>query len=361
VGGGAGARAGLKPGVTSPRKRRGAGTARRELSEAFMEAHAPRELPGDGDVVEVAVPKNPPPPHVVQNPGLRLAEEADPAERASATSTRGGWEVSNNEELINREELIATGPMDDKNGGDGGDENVAPNRGRGTNGGLPPRAPVLPPSKRPPVEFARETPIRAIDEDDEDDDAWDAPRWMTLAEEIGRGGGGGGGVRVEGPSRTDPSVVVAATNDGDDDASAAAGDSRVPEHPGTAEEVAALRAQMTALAQAQATVLERIGVFVQESSAAIANLTARVEGAERSVADAVERVELMENQVGAAVSAGATVAASAAALAAAHPDTAKLTEERAALEREKAQLRDAAAQLERAASNLERVVPPPRR
>ena len=372
VGGGAGARAGLKPGVTSPRKRRGAGTARRELSEAFMEAHAPRELPGDGDVVEVAVPKNPPPPHVVQNPVQNLAEEADPAERASATSTRGGWEVSrggvDREELINREELIdPTGPMDDKNGDDGGDENVAPNRGRGTKGGLPPRAPVLPPSKRPPVEFARETPIRANDdaidavEDDEDDDAWDAPRWMTLAEEIGRGGGGGGGVRVEGPSRTDPSVVVAATNDGDDDASAAAGDSRVPEHPGTAEEVAALRAQMTALAQAQATVLERIGVFVQESSTAIANLTARVEGAERSVADAVERVELMENQVGAAVSAGATVAASAAALAAAHPDTAKLTEERAALEREKAQLRDAAAQLERAASNLERVVPPPRR
>ena len=50
-----------------------------------------------------------------------------------------------------------------------------------------------------------------------------------------------------------------------------------------------------------------------------------------------------------------------AALAAQHPDTAKLAQERAALEREKAQLRDAAAQLERAASNLERVVPPPRR
>ena len=64
VGGGVGARAGLKPGVTSPRRPRGhgAGTARRELSEAFMEAHAPRELTGDGDVVEVAVPKNPPPP-----------------------------------------------------------------------------------------------------------------------------------------------------------------------------------------------------------------------------------------------------------------------------------------------------------
>ena len=55
---------------------------------------------------------------------------------------------------------------------------------------------------------------------------------------------------------------------------------------------------MTSLAQAHATVLERLGVFVQESSAAIANLTSRVEGAERAVVDAVERVELMENQVG---------------------------------------------------------------
>ena len=376
VGGGAGARAGLKPGITSPRRPRGhgAGTARRELSEAFMEAHARRELPGDGDVVEVAVPKNPPPPHVVQNPG-RLAEEADPAEGASATSTRGGWEVSDGG--------AATGPTgdDDKNG----DENVEPrqgtrqgqgqgsNQGRGAGGGLPPRAPSLPPSKRPPV-AARET-LRAIDdarafEDDDDDDAWDAPRWMTLAEEIGRGGGGVGVVHVEGlkgngtnQTYTNASVVVAATNgdDDDDDASAAANVSRVPERATEKEEVAELRRQMTSLAQAHATVLERLGVFVQESSAAIANLTSRVEGAERAVVDAVERVELMENQVGAAVSAGATVAASAAALAAAHPDTARLAEERAALEREKAQLRDAAAQLERAASNLERVVPPPRR
>jgi predicted nucleic acid-binding Zn-ribbon protein len=100
---------------------------------------------------------------------------------------------------------------------------------------------------------------------------------------------------------------------------------------------------------------------VQESSRAIQTLTARIDASESAVADAVERVEVMENQVGAAVSASAAVASSAAALEAQHPDTAKLAQERAALEREKAQLRDAAAQLERAASNLERVVPPPRR
>ena len=137
VGGGAGARAGLKPGITSPRRprRHGAGTARRELSEASMEAHAPRELPGDGDVVEVAVPKNPPPPHVAQKSGggsrRRRTRRSARARRAPA----GDGRFQTEEPRRVRPETTKTGMttetgMDDKNGDDdGGDENVEPRRG----------------------------------------------------------------------------------------------------------------------------------------------------------------------------------------------------------------------------------------
>ena len=339
--------AGLKPGVASPRRPRGAGagTARRELSEAFMEAHAPKELPTEGDVVEVAVPKNPPPAHVVDATEVPAQAAADVTEGASEKSTRGGWDGA------------ADGTSTD------GDENVPPHRPQPVSPSQQ-RPPVVPPSKQPPVAsrsltetepFTFDTSHRmAPDGSPDDDDPSDgaAPGWMSLAKEIESG------AKTRLKTRVDPNVVVAANDESSSpvDIAMAAGDSTID-----AGEVAALRKQMTALAAAQATVLERIGVFVQESSRAIQTLTARIDASESAVADAVERVEVMENQVGAAVSASAAVASSAAALAAQHPDTAKLAQERAALEREKAQLRDAAAQLERAASNLERVVPPPRR
>ncbi len=339
--------AGLKPGVASPRRPRGAGagTARRELSEAFMEAHAPKELPTEGDVVEVAVPKNPPPAHVVDATEVPAQAAADVTEGASEKSTRGGWDGA------------ADGTSTD------GDENVPPHRPQPVSPSQQ-RPPVVPPSKQPPVAsrsltetepFTFDTSHRmAPDGSPDDDDPSDgaAPGWMSLAKEIESG------AKTRLKTRADPNVVVAANDESSSpvDIAMAAGDSTID-----AGEVAALRKQMTALAAAQATVLERIGVFVQESSRAIQTLTARIDASESAVADAVERVEVMENQVGAAVSASAAVASSAAALAAQHPDTAKLAQERAALEREKAQLRDAAAQLERAASNLERVVPPPRR
>ena len=62
-----------------------------------------------------------------------------------------------------------------------------------------------------------------------------------------------------------------------------------------------IREQIRRLAASQSAVLERVGAFVNESAAAIATLT--------------DRVEAMENTVGAAVSASANVAKSAAALA----------------------------------------------
>jgi hypothetical protein len=309
-----------------------------------MEAHAPKELPTEGDVVEVAVPKNPPPAHVVDATEVP-AQAADVTEGASEKSTRGGWDGA------------ADGTSTD------GDENVPPHRPQPVSPSQQ-RPPVVPPSKQPPVAsrsltetepFTFDTSHRmAPDGSPDDDDPSDgaAPGWMSLAKEIESG------AKTRLKTRVDPNVVVAANDESSSpvDIAMAAGDSTID-----AGEVAALRKQMTALAAAQATVLERIGVFVQESSRAIQTLTARIDASESAVADAVERVEVMENQVGAAVSASAAVASSAAALAAQHPDTAKLAQERAALEREKAQLRDAAAQLERAASNLERVVPPPRR
>ena len=109
-----------------------------------------------------------------------------------------------------------------------------------------------------------------------------------------------------------------------------------------------VRRQLGQLVAAQAHVLERLGVFVSETTAAIATLT--------------HRMDALEGVVGAAAS--VSIAASANRVQERRDDTVEATDtaealakDRAALEDEKVALREAAAQLERAAAQLEQVVP----
>jgi colicin import membrane protein len=137
-----------------------------------------------------------------------------------------------------------------------------------------------------------------------------------------------------------------------------------------------VRAQIELLAAAQATVLDRVGVFVSETTDALRALTTRFDHLSDVVTGLVNAANahgggpakpprassvakpLEESSKAAAAAARlAEARAAKAAAAAAEEERRKLREERAALDAEKAALRVAAAQLERAAANLEKAVP----
>ena len=406
----------MSPGLASRKARRredvfdasaGAKSAdRRESIAAFREANIAAH--GNKDVV-VMVPNRPPPaleraplppPPPPRDDSHRASRpfEEDAAPRSPPSTV----EAARGNSPVGAEGNTYEVASSEGGSPNGGDESPRPRAGSGRSSPEPEPEPEVLTLDVIPATLAPVT-LRASAEDvafagaipDED-----APAWMTVATQIEREGGfqpparpprvdripparaADAGAEVETGTETGTGTGTGTAGE-DSDAAAEAeeayddfvvakgprgggrarrrGSVERDEEDGAIEEI---REQIRRLAASQSAVLERVGAFVNESAAAIATLT--------------DRVEAMENTVGAAVSASANVAKSAAALAdndrtealrmsshAAKLSAVRATEsvklelarERAELEKEKAQLRDAAAQLERAAAQLERVVP----